>query len=149
MAGLLSFLPGAIRGISSVIKGITEKKPIGDILAKGAESFIQPSTCPTNAADLLPTDEEFEQLKKMPTRKEQVIVQGMAGPEVKIVDKIIKRQVPLAKKTLDEIDDELDIKIDNSSPREAELLEDKIDSIEDKKLTQKREIRMKKRLLLG
>ncbi len=144
MAGLLaSLLPGAIRGIGALVKG----KPIGEALG---EAFIQPSKMCPNAADLLPNTQDIERLKKMPTVKERVILNSGGAPEERIINRIIiKKKEPISKfKTIKEIDDKLDIIIGKSDARTAEILEDKIDEIEDKKLSVKKEIRMKKRLLL-
>ncbi len=64
MAGLLSFLPGAISGIANIVEGISKQRPAGEVISAGLRGLVGAPS----ATDFLPDQKEQEKLAQMPMR---------------------------------------------------------------------------------
>ncbi len=139
MAGLLAgLIPNIVKGVGSLIGGIAQNKPAGDVLSGALRSFINP-----NAADMLPQQAELSKMKSMPQRiiRDDVVVgttpmqrfksvPDFRGPEA--AEKVEIDTFEQLENKLDRLDDRIDETLGAmKNQNEVDRLEAEIEKIED------------------
>lgn len=137
----LSFLPNLIKGVSSVVEGIGKQRPAGEVISGALKSLVGLPDGP-NAADMLTSQKEMDQMKRLPMQavKQTTMVGGVPQTRIREVpirvpekpQEVESFDVEDMEKKLDKLDDRIDDTIGAiKDPAEQDRLEREVEALED------------------
>lgn len=159
MAGILSFLPGILKGVGNFSKSLGQHENFGTALSKGIEGFVNPNQPPPpqpyipppnipppsqmmptrNATDYMTQEEDMRRMEMAPKKKVDMLLNNAGHPQIKtmevpeeitIKEEVNKPTPEDIEKEIEDVEDQIFRTIGDDEMRKEDV-ENKFDIIEE------------------